>query len=49
MSEQSMISVVDDDQAFRDSMRRLLRSLGYAVGVSWVWSFIYTRLLRGLT
>jgi FixJ family two-component response regulator len=25
--------VVDDDQAFRDSMRRLLKSLGYAVSV----------------
>lgn len=28
-----MISVVDDDQSFRDSMRRLLKSLGYAVSV----------------
>jgi FixJ family two-component response regulator len=26
-----LISIVDDDQPFRDSMRRLLRSLGYAV------------------
>ena len=33
MSERSIISVVDDDQAFRDSMRRLLTSLGYAVSV----------------
>ena len=33
MSKQSMISVVDDDQSFRDSMRRLLKSLGYAVTV----------------
>lgn len=33
MSKQSMISVVDDDQSFRDSMRRLLKSLGYAVSV----------------
>ena len=31
MSEQSLISIVDDDQSFRDSMRRLLKSLGYAV------------------
>jgi FixJ family two-component response regulator len=31
LSEQSLISVVDDDQAFRDSMRRLLKSLGYTV------------------
>lgn len=28
-----MIAVVDDDQSFRDSMRRLLRSLGYAGAV----------------
>ena len=28
-----LISVVDDDQAFRDSMRRLLKSLGYLVAV----------------
>ena len=33
MSEQSLISIVDDDQSFRDSMRRLLRSLGYVVAV----------------
>ena len=31
MSEQSLISIVDDDRSFRDSMRRLLKSLGYAV------------------
>jgi FixJ family two-component response regulator len=31
--EQSQISVVDDDQSFRDSMRRLLKSLNYAVAV----------------
>src|SRR5262245_18147979 len=33
LSKQSMISVVDDDQAFRDCMRRLLKSLAYAVSV----------------
>lgn len=33
LSKESMISVVDDDQAFRDSMRRLLNSLGYVVSV----------------
>ena len=33
MSEQSLISIVDDDQSFRDSMRRLLKSLGYPVAV----------------
>jgi FixJ family two-component response regulator len=31
--DQSQISIVDDDQSFRDSMRRLLRSLNYAVAV----------------
>jgi FixJ family two-component response regulator len=31
LSEQSLISLVDDDQSFRDSMRRLIKSLGYAV------------------
>ena len=31
MSDQSLISIVDDDQSFRDSMRRLLKSLGHAV------------------
>ena len=29
----SLISVVDDDESFRDSMRRLLKSLGYIVAV----------------
>jgi FixJ family two-component response regulator len=33
VSEQSLISIVDDDQSFRDSMRRLLKSLGYPVVV----------------
>ena len=33
MSEKTLISIVDDDQSFRDSMRRLLKSLGYAVAV----------------
>jgi FixJ family two-component response regulator len=33
LSEQSLISVVDDDRAFRDSLRRLLKSLGYAVAM----------------
>jgi FixJ family two-component response regulator len=28
-----LISIVDDDQAFRDSMRRLVKSLGYLVAV----------------
>jgi FixJ family two-component response regulator len=33
LPEPSLISVVDDDQSFRDSMRRLLKSLGYPVAV----------------
>jgi FixJ family two-component response regulator len=33
LSERSLISIVDDDHAFGDSMRRLLKSLGYAVAV----------------
>lgn len=28
---QFLVSIVDDDPAFRDSLRRLLKSLGYAV------------------
>jgi FixJ family two-component response regulator len=33
MSKKSLVSIVDDDQHFRESMRRLMRSLGYAVEV----------------
>jgi FixJ family two-component response regulator len=33
LSDPSLISIVDDDQAFGDSMRRLLKSLGYPVAV----------------
>jgi FixJ family two-component response regulator len=33
LSKQSLISIVDDDPSFRDSMRRLLKSLGYLVEV----------------
>lgn len=33
MPEASLISIVDDDQSFRDSMRRLLKSHGYTVAV----------------
>jgi FixJ family two-component response regulator len=33
LSTSSLISIVDDDQAFRDSMRRLIKSLGYTVAV----------------
>jgi FixJ family two-component response regulator len=33
LSEQSLIAVVDDDRAFGESIRRLLKSLGYAVAV----------------
>jgi FixJ family two-component response regulator len=31
MSNASLVSVVEDDPFFRDSMRRLMRSLGYSV------------------
>ena len=31
MPKASLVAVVEDDQFFRESMRRLLRSLGYAV------------------
>ena len=33
MPEPSLISIVDDDPSFRDSMRRLLKSHGYTVAV----------------
>jgi FixJ family two-component response regulator len=33
LTEAVLISIVDDDQAFGESMRRLLKSLGYAVVV----------------
>jgi FixJ family two-component response regulator len=33
LSQKALVSIVDDDQSFRDSMRRLLRSLGYTVAV----------------
>lgn len=31
MPKRSLVSVVEDDQFFRESMRRLIRSLGYRV------------------
>jgi FixJ family two-component response regulator len=31
MPKSSLVSVVEDDQFFRESMRRLMRSLGYSV------------------
>jgi FixJ family two-component response regulator len=31
MPKRSLVSVVEDDQFFRESMRRLIRSLGYGV------------------
>jgi FixJ family two-component response regulator len=31
MPKASLVSIVEDDQYFRDSMRRLMRSLGYSV------------------
>jgi FixJ family two-component response regulator len=35
LSDQLVISIIDDDQPFRDSMRRLIRSLGYTARVFW--------------
>ena len=31
MPEMPLVSIIDDDQFFRESMRRLMRSLGYRV------------------
>src|SRR6201987_5412922 len=33
MPKASLVSVVEDDQFFRESMRRLMRSLGYTVEI----------------
>ena len=33
LTNQSLISIIDDDQPVRESMRRLMRSLGYTVAV----------------
>ena len=33
MPKASFVSVVEDDQFFRESMRRLMRSLGYSVEI----------------
>jgi FixJ family two-component response regulator len=33
LSQASLIAIVDDDPSFGDSMRRLLKSLGYSVAV----------------
>jgi FixJ family two-component response regulator len=33
MMKKPLVSIVEDDQFFRDSMRRLMRSLGYMVDV----------------
>ena len=33
MPKTSLVSVVEDDQFFRESMRRLMRSLGYSVEI----------------
>ena len=33
LSDQFLISIIDDDGPFRESMRRLMRSLGYTVDV----------------
>jgi FixJ family two-component response regulator len=33
LSHQFLISIIDDDRPFRDSMRRLMRSLGYIADI----------------
>ena len=33
LPRKTLVSIVDDDQSFRDSMGRLLKSLGYSVAV----------------
>ena len=33
LADQFLISIIDDDRPFRESMRRLMRSLGYTVDV----------------
>jgi FixJ family two-component response regulator len=33
LSDEPLISIVDDDRSFRDSLRRLLKSFGYVVKV----------------
>jgi FixJ family two-component response regulator len=33
LSDQLLISIIDDDQPFRESMQRLVRSLGYIVAI----------------
>jgi FixJ family two-component response regulator len=33
MMQKVLVSLVDDDRLFRESMRRLMRSLGYAVDI----------------
>ena len=34
MIKKVLVSVVEDDRFFRESMRRLMRSLGYAVALT---------------
>jgi FixJ family two-component response regulator len=46
LSEQFVISIIDDDQPFRDSMRRLVKSLGYtACGFASAAEFLASRRL----
>jgi FixJ family two-component response regulator len=45
-AKRTLISIVDDDQPFRDSLRELLRSLGYTVEVfASAADFLGSRLL----
>jgi len=47
LSDQVLISIVDDDRPFRESMRRLMRSLGYAAeGFPTAADFLASRRLN---
>ena len=47
MSDQVLISIVDDDRPFRESMRRLMKSLGYvAEGFPTAADFLASRRLK---
>ena len=48
MSKAPLIAIVEDDEFFRDSMRRLMRSLGYTVeAFPSAANFLASRRLKG--
>jgi FixJ family two-component response regulator len=50
LPNRSLISIIDDDQPFRESMRRLMRSLGYTAAVfSSAADFLASSRLRETT